>query len=322
MAEQEQTKAHAHADAQTNERAQPQTNERAQPQTNERAQPQTNERAQPQARKRAQADAGKPKRPEPLRGTRILVPPSRLRINPLMTMLERKGAEVIRFPELVAGETDPAPLAEAARRLDRLHWVVFAGGEGVQRFFEQMEREGVGKERLPAQVGAIGHGALSALRDRSVEVTYRPREHYAEGVVAGMGEVRHQDVLLVRERHASEALPQALEREGARVQAVAGHEIRPVADRETVRQAWSRRLDWIAFANLATVRLFFEALGSLGLDPERCLAAVMVSVVGPATGKAAETHGLTPDLVAGGRLKRLLDALMQQAVREKALAKE
>jgi uroporphyrinogen-III synthase len=258
-------------------------------------------------------NAGATGRAAPLVGWRVLVPPSRLTVNPLMTMLERKGAAVVRFPELEAGTPDPAPLAEAARRIDEFDWVVFAGGEGVEGFFAQLDREGIPAARLPAQVGAIGHGALSALRKRSVEVTYRPREHFAEGVARGMGSLRGQAVLLVRERHASAALPTVLEREGARVTAVAGHEVRAVADREAARRAWARRLDWIAFANPATVRLFFDALGSLELDPARCLAGVTVSAVGPATAEAAEQRGITPDLVAGGRLKRLLDALTMRA---------
>ena len=252
---------------------------------------------------------------DPLSGVRLLVPPSRLSLNPLQTMVARVGAEVVSFPRLVATRPDPALLDAAARQVGRYDWVVFAGGAGVEHFFERLEEVGGEPGALRGQVAAIGHGALKALRDHGVEVDYRPREHFAEGVVAGLGPLEGRAVLLVREVSASRRLPDQLTAAGAEVTAVAGHEVSVNVDKGAVREAWSRRLDLVAFANPATVRLFARALKKLELDPQRCLAGVTVTVVGPATARAAEAHGLPADLVAGGRLKPLLTALVDLAGR-------
>ncbi|MFH2010831.1 MAG: uroporphyrinogen-III synthase [bacterium] len=245
-----------------------------------------------------------------LHGLRILVPPSRLDRNPLVVMLERSGAEVVVFPELEGVSTDPAPLDEAAERVGEYDWIVFAGGASVAHFFERLARLGLTAADIRARLGAIGHAALAGLREQGAEVAYRPREHFAEGVAEGMLPVAGRRVLLIREAGASDALPRALTEQGARVEAVIGHQVRAKSDRARAQAAFARRIDLMTLANPATVRLFFEAAHSLSLKIERCLAGVPIACVGPATAEALRAFALEPDLVAGGRLKPLLDAIL------------
>jgi len=251
--------------------------------------------------------------PVKLHGLRILVPPSRLDRNPLVVMLERSGAEVVVFPELEGVPTDPAPLDEAADRVGEYDWIVFAGGASVNHFFERLDRLGLNADNVRAKIGAIGHAALASLRKQGVKEVYRPREHFAEGVAQSMLPVADRRVLLVREAGASDALPRVLTDQGAQVEAVIGHRVSAKVGDAQVRAAFAQRLDLAAFANPSTVRLLLEAADRLALNLESCLAGVVIAAVGPATADTLRSVGLEPDLVAGGRLKRLLDALLELA---------
>lgn len=249
----------------------------------------------------------------PLQGLRILVPPSRLDRNPLVPMCRRMGAQVVTFPELAETPVDPAPLDDVARRLGDFDWIVFAGGDSVDHLFQRLALRGLDAAALRGRVGAIGFSSLKALRNHGVEADYRPREHFATGVVAGMQPVAGQRVLLVRAAGATDALPMELARQGARVEQRTGHAVSAVGRAEDAAQTFGQRLDAVAFATPATVRLFGDALAQVGATPERCLAGVVVYAIGPTTGEALTTAGLPPDHVAGGRLKPLLDELVALA---------
>jgi uroporphyrinogen III methyltransferase/synthase len=119
---------------------------------------------------------------KPLVGKRILVPSARPETNPLLRILERKGAEVLEFPVLkTAPPTDYGPLLdEAIRQLSEFDWIIFSGSNCVVNFFERLNRLGFSKAALiRPKIGAIGHGAFSALKKWGVEVDYVPMRHTA-----------------------------------------------------------------------------------------------------------------------------------------------
>lgn len=246
----------------------------------------------------------------PLAGRRLLVPPSRLGPNPLIAMLERQGAQVVAFPSLAAETPDLAPLEEAMDALPGCDWLVVAGERSAENLLARLRAREGSLAALPSRIAAIGHGAMVTLRRAGVSVTVTPRDHFASGVADALGDVAGESILLLRSVGASQALPDLLRARGARVFAVAGHGVRPRVTPDEAREAFSRPLDALALANPATVSLLVEALGSLGVTPERCLGGVVVGAVGPATAEAAERLGLPPDLVAAGRLKRLQEALV------------
>jgi uroporphyrinogen-III synthase len=221
----------------------------------------------------------------PLSGLRILVPPSRLDRNPLIVMLQRNGAEVVVFPSLEAGPVSTAPIAEAAARVDDYDWVVFGGGESVENLCNELEAQGRSLEDLQGQTVTIGASALGALRKRGRQVDHRPRIHTADGVVEGMLPVEGQRVLILRGAPAREKLPALLAEHGARVDSLIGHTVKASASPRDAASAFARRIDLLALAN-------------------------------PGTAEAAEALGLVPDLIAAGRLKHLVAALVELAGRD------
>lgn len=54
--------------------------------------------------------------------------------------------------------------------------------------------------------------------------------------------------------------------------------------------------EWLGFTSAAGVDAFWTCLRDMGKDA-RALGGVKLAAIGPATGKALETHGLTADLI-------------------------
>jgi uroporphyrinogen III methyltransferase / synthase len=252
---------------------------------------------------------------KPLQGKRILVPPARPEANPLLRILERKGAEVLEFPVLrTAPPADYGPLDEAIRQLSGFDWIIFSGSNCVVNFFERLDKIGPGKAALiRPRIGAIGHGASSALKKRGVEVDYVPRRHTAKDVIKGLNDISGLKLLLVRVEGASRSLPEGLKDLGARVIEVAGYQMLVEASAEMAEKVFGRRLDFLALANPTAVRFLVKAANKLGLDLQESLKGVTIATVGPATAEAAGSHDLAPDMVSKGHIADLAEALVKGA---------
>ena len=246
-----------------------------------------------------------------LLGKRILVPPARPETNPLGRMLERKGAEVLEFPTLTPA---PPPTYEAMDRAIRqirdFDWIVFSGSNCVMNFFDRAEMLGLGRESMAdRQIGAIGYGAVSALKKLGIEADYVPKVHTADGVTSGLQDIQGSSFLLIRIEGASSDLPERLRSLGAKVTEVAGYRMLVDANAEGAEKVFGLRLDALALANPTAVRFLVTAAGSLGIDLHSRLKGVTIAAVGPATDEASRSHGYTPDVVSEGHIADLAKTL-------------
>jgi uroporphyrinogen III methyltransferase/synthase len=248
---------------------------------------------------------------KPLAGRRILVPPARPEANPLLNILERLGAEVPEFPALtVAPPADYGPMDRAIQQLNDHDWIIFSGSNCVINFLERLEALQLGKAALSGpKIAAIGHGAVSALKKQGVQIQYIPKLHTAEGVTAGLAKIPASKILLVRVEGASQGLPQMLRDLGAKVTDVVGYRMLIDANVGMARKAFGQRIDALALANPAAVRFFLEGAEQVGLKLADSLKEVTIAAVGPATAKAAERHGLTPDIISRGHIADLAESL-------------
>ena len=248
---------------------------------------------------------------KPLAGRRILVPPARPEVNSLLRMLERKGAEVLEFPALrVAPPTDYGPMDRAIRQLKSFEWTIFSGSNCVVNFFERLNTLGLGKAAITGtRIGAIGHGAYSALKKEGIDVDYVPKVHTAEGVAEGLGDIYGSNFLLVRVEGASRGLPERLRNLGAGVSEVAGYRMLVEASGKTAEKVFGQKLHVLALANPTAVRFLVKATDELGIDLQVRFKGVTIAAVGPATAEAARSHGLTPDMVSKGHIADLAESL-------------
>ena len=246
----------------------------------------------------------------PLDGRRILIPPARPEANPLLHMLEKKGADVLGFPDLrVAPPADYGPMDAAIRRLKNFDWIVFSGRNCVENFFERLSALGFGPAVVSdSRIAAIGYGAYSALKKLEVKVDYVPKIHTAEGVVEGFVKASGS-FLLVRVEGASQNLPERLKSLGAEVTEVEGYRMIVEASLETAEKAFGRKPDALALANPTAVRFLLKATRFIGFDLHTHLKGVTIAAVGPATAEAARSLGRRPDVVSKGHIADLVQTL-------------
>lgn len=248
-----------------------------------------------------------------LAGRRILIPPARPETNPLLSIIQRLGAEVVEFPKLTpAPPEEYGPMDKAIEHLERFNWIVFSGSNCVNNFIDRYNariKDRTGLESL--KIAAIGHGAVKALRGHSIEIDYIPPVHTAEEVTNGFGDISGLRLLLVRVEDAAVDLPRKLEEAGAEVTEVKGYRMIVTADKEMAEKVFSRTFDTIALPNPTSVRFLVKGFELLGIDLLETLNGVLIAVVGPATAEVAEKAGLTPGLISKGHIANLRDSLVE-----------
>ncbi len=247
----------------------------------------------------------------PLTGKRILIPPARPEVNPLLLMLQRKGAEVVEFPGLrVAPPTDYGPIDRTIQQLKTFDWIIFSGSNCVVNFLDRLNTLGPGKEAITeTRIGAIGHGAYSVLKKEGIEAAYVPKVHTAEGVTEQLRDINGSNFLLIRVEGASRSLPERLTRLGGEVSEVVGYRMLVEATAEEGKKVFGRKLDVLALANPTAARFLVKATDDLGIDLRVHLTGVTIAAVGPATAEATISLGLTPDIVSKGHIADLAESL-------------
>lgn len=248
---------------------------------------------------------------KPLACKRILIPPARPEANPLLNILERRGAEVLEFPSLkVVPPGDYGPIDRAIRRLKDFDCIVFSGSNCVINFLDRLEALRLGKAALSEpKIVPIGHGTVSVLKREGIEIHYIPNVHTAEGVTERLGDIYGLNFLLVRMEGASRSLPQRLRDLGAQLSEVVGYRMLVVATLEMAESAFALRIDGLALANPTSVRFLFKGVEQLGLNLADSFEEVTIAAVGPATAAAAGTYGLTPNIVSKGHIADLAESL-------------
>jgi uroporphyrinogen III methyltransferase/synthase len=236
----------------------------------------------------------------PLAGRTIVVTRARAQARAFSSLLRRQGARVIEAPAIVLRPPRAwAPVDRAIRRLATFDVVVFTSVNGVQRFFERLDRlQGRAGDLRRSAIVAIGPATRAALRRRGLRVAALPAEYRAEGVVrllSRRGLLRRRlegaRILIPRAAVARDVLVQALRRRKARVVVVPVYRALPTsAGMPAVRAALRRgRLDLVTFASSSTVEHFVRRFKRTA--DRRLLRRVPAAVIGPITARTARRLG-------------------------------
>jgi uroporphyrinogen III methyltransferase/synthase len=210
----------------------------------------------------------------PLHGRRVLVTRARAQASGLAARLEALGAEVVQAPAI---RIEPLPFDPPA--LQRYETVVVTSANGVDLLLPGDVRALHG-----VKVAAIGPATAQALRDRGILADAVPAEAVSESLLAALGDVAGQRVLVATAEGARDVLPDGLRGRGAHVDVV--HLYRTVpepVDAEAVRSA-----DLVTFTSSSTVQSLAAALGDRDLDGLRAAS------IGPVTSAALREHGIEP----------------------------
>lgn len=222
--------------------------------------------------------------------------------------LSARGAVVFAHPAIrLAPPADPAPLADAARRLADYDWVLFTSANGVRHFARALEEAG-GDPAASPRVACVGPATAAAARRAGFPSGLTAARHLSEGLVETLkqaGSLDGRRVLLPRSQAGSDVLPDALRALGAEVDEVAAY--RPVADAEALaalaRRVADGEVDVVALASASAAAACAERIGT---------GEVLFACIGPVTAAAARASGLAPLIIAeehtGAGLVRALEA--------------
>jgi uroporphyrinogen III methyltransferase/synthase len=252
---------------------------------------------------------------KPLFGWRVLVPRTRDQAASMVARLRTYGAHSEEVPTIsVEPPRSPLQMDKAVRGLveGRYEWIAFTSVNAVKAVREKFENYGLDARAFSGlKVAAVGEVTAQALQSWGIEPDLVPQgEQSAAGLAAEFPP--YDDVLdpinrvfLPRADIATETLAAGLQQLGWEVEDVTAYRtVRaappPAAVREAIK---SGKFDAAVFTSSSTVR---NLVGIAGKPHP----STIIAVIGPATAKTCEEHGLRVDVIAAKpSVVELADAL-------------
>jgi uroporphyrinogen-III synthase len=247
---------------------------------------------------------------QPLAGRTIAVPESR-EMEVFATLLERRGAHVVRCPLIAIRDApDPAPVLEWSRRLaaGAFDDLILLTGEGLVRILSCIERhEPALKPRFIAALGGVrkitrGPKPAKALRELGMKPEVAAERPTTDGVIASLRSLdlrRRRVSVQLYGTEPNTPLVGFLESAGAAVSTVAPYVYADAADEQAVRdlldQLREGRVDAIAFTSSAQIERLLAVASEEGA--RSALANTLVAAIGPVVADTLRRHGIDPRLM-------------------------
>ncbi|MXG89839.1 uroporphyrinogen-III synthase [Nocardioides flavescens] len=240
---------------------------------------------------------------KPLFGWRVLVPRTKDQAGPLVARLRGFGAVPDEVPTIsVEPPRNPLQMDKAVRGLveGRYEWIAFTSVNAVKAVREKFEEYGLDARAFSGlKIAAVGDKTAAAIAAWGLRADLVPSgEQSAAGLLADWPE--YDDVLdpinrvfLPRADIATETLVAGLIDLGWEVDDVTAYRtVRaappPAPTRDAIKTG---KFDAVVFTSSSTVR---NLVGIAGKPHP----STIIAVIGPATAKTAEEHGLRVDVLA------------------------
>ena len=254
----------------------------------------------------------------PLLNRTILVACSAKKMVELVSGLEAMGGRVLPFPVIEAQAIEDRHLLDQAlASLQEYGWIIFTSAYGVTFFMTRLSERGTRIESMP-KICAIGPATAAAVREFGYEPALMPKRFLAEGVLealenfhGGLRNLAGCRILLPRAKEARELLPEALTAAGVQVDVVPCYQtVRAEIDKDTIRKLREEKPDLAVFTSSSTIRNLFDILGQE--DGKRVLMDSIVAVLGPITGRTAESFGKRAEIIPEqNTVSGLLEAILR-----------
>ncbi|MVA77022.1 bifunctional uroporphyrinogen-III C-methyltransferase/uroporphyrinogen-III synthase [Auraticoccus sp. F435] len=240
---------------------------------------------------------------KPLFGWRVLVPRTKDQAGPMTARLRSYGAHSDEVPTIsVEPPRSPQQMDRAVRGLveGRFEWVAFTSVNAVKAVREKFEQYGLDARAFSGlKVAAVGQVTAAALQSWGIEPDLVPTsEQSSAGLVAEFppyDEVLDpiNRVFLPRADIATETLSAGLTDLGWEVEDVTAYRtVRAAPPPAPIREAIKGgQFDAVVFTSSSTVR---NLVGIAGKPHPN----TVVAVIGPATARTCEEHGLRVDVMA------------------------
>ena len=252
---------------------------------------------------------------KPLFGWRVLVPRTKEQAGSLSSRLRSYGAVPEEVPTIsVEPPRNPMQMDKAVRGLveGRYEWIAFTSVNAVKAVKEKFEEYGLDARAFSGlKIAAVGEKTAACLAEWGLRADLVPAgEQSARGLLEDWPEYDElldpiNRVFLPRADIATETLVAGLVELGWEVDDVTAYRtVRAAPPPAPVREAIkSGSFDAVVFTSSSTVRNLVGIAGK----PH---ASTVIAVIGPATAKTAEEHGLRVDVMAPApSVEELVDAL-------------
>ena len=256
---------------------------------------------------------------KPLFGWRVLVPRTKDQAGPLVSRLRGYGAVPDEVPTIsVEAPRNPLQMDKAVRGLveGRYEWIAFTSVNAVKAVREKFEEYGLDARAFSGlKIAAVGDKTAQAIADWGLRADLVPSANdpagqSAAGLLASWPEYDElldpiNRVFLPRADIATETLVAGLVDLGWEVDDVTAYRtVRatppPASTRDAIKTG---KFDAVVFTSSSTVR---NLVGIAGKPHP----STIIAVIGPATAKTAEEHGLRVDVLAPQPdVDELVDAL-------------
>jgi uroporphyrinogen-III synthase len=222
----------------------------------------------------------------------------------LLAQLSALGATVVECPAIaIIPPADFAALDAAIMRLEQYNWLILTSANGVRALLDRMDTLGRRPDDLAhLAIGAIGPATAQALAERGLLASFVPSAYVAESILAEIGDLAGQRILLPRADIARATLAIGLRALGATVDEIAAYRTVPgPGARALAEYLRAGTLDAITFTSSSTVRYLLDGLEQAGInhgEARALLNATAVVCIGPITAATASERGLRVDAVA------------------------
>ncbi|MFZ3588353.1 uroporphyrinogen-III synthase [Bacillus sp. DJP31] len=182
-------------------------------------------------------------------------------------------------------------------RLNEFDWLVFTSVNGVEYFFQQSEQLSIDTRGLQAKIAVVGDKTKLALKKRGLEAFLLPTEFVAEGLIRDLQneKLEGKKVLYIRGNLARDLIPKQLGVLGAKVTKLTVYTTVCPTHRLEWLEILNQNVDAITFTSPSTINHFVQLLE--GTDWKSWIQRTVVCCIGPITEKAAQTHGIIPNIV-------------------------
>ncbi len=235
-----------------------------------------------------------------LQGTCVLLTRSVDSNESMIHLLESRGARAVILPAIEI--TDPDSWDDVDRAIINLRkydGVFFTSKNAVEQFLKRADAiNGDAKTVLQRRsVYAVGEKTEQALEDAGIPVAGTPELFSAEALVETLSaeDLSGKCFLFPRSNIGKDVIPTYLRGMNAEVDEVVVYRNVPPRQRDldAVRNAlMNQEIDVVTFFSPSAVRNFLQMMGTRSLERTR------IAVIGPSTAGAAESLGLSVDIIA------------------------
>jgi len=236
-----------------------------------------------------------------LRGKTVVVTRAVDQAPELAALLVDRGAAVVVVPCVLIGPPDDEKALQNAAKDGQYDWILFSSRNAAERFLDAAP---LAQGR--ARIGAVGAKTAAYLTSSGLTVDRVPAEYYAEALLASLGDVRGQRVLVPRAPEGRTALVEGLRAGGARVDAPEAYRLLPAPAPTAEERAAIARAEVFTFLSGRTLEQFLAAVP----EARSALERAVVAVIGPVAAETARALGVRVDLVPPeATIESLVDAL-------------